>query len=226
MDQTRVSGRLIKVKPGTLTSEGATIYADGTLVSSGALLANRVGTISGSGSLTLTQAGPLELVGQPAGSGNVVMLGSGTLLLHDSPAAISSGTVSLINRGNLVLDNAPGQLIASGGLATGGDGSTLTTVSLGTVTLTGPNIRSGGAFLLNGTDSAAMTINGSIDIVGPGGSRYFPTSLNGWTGATAAGGNTTVPEPGTFVLLAVAGLFGLVRLAARWASVLRKGRLP
>ncbi len=128
---------LTKSTPGILTLTGANTYTGGTVLNAGTLNVGN-GTALGSGNLTVN-SGTLRTIGGPLvvnmGAGNITLAGGtyianvgGTLpgLTHDQllttgTAAISGGTLALVQQNSFVL--TPGQKVvlisATGGVAGG-----------------------------------------------------------------------------------------------------------
>jgi len=130
------SGGLTKLGTGTLTLGGANTFTGPTLISGGALRANRPNVLSASANLSVALGATFDLnnnnqtVGSLSGAGNVA-LGSARLSCGgDDSSTVFSGSIS----------------------GTGG----LTKLGAGTLTLTGPN-RYSGPTLVNGGKLAVTT---------------------------------------------------------------------
>jgi fibronectin-binding autotransporter adhesin len=224
----------LNINAGTVTLSGdtAALAAAVPIANGGALVVNKNtalalnGNITGTGSLTKAGTGTLTLGGANAYAGGTTITG-GTLLIGAAGALPDTGTVNI---GAATLSTA------------GGAGGAGISETAGTLKINGSTIALGtGAHTLTfgGLDASTtgLTVTGWNAFNNPASGRLVFTSLPGgdlnpwlasvnFQGATFGGGqfvNVTggfelipVPEPGTVLGIAAAGLAGLGALRRRF----------
>jgi autotransporter-associated beta strand protein len=202
---------LTKLGANELLLSGPNTYSGGTTISGGVLQFANTGAMPPSGTvtvqsgatLTVNAGGPNEFTSGTSGPGTL-----GSLLAgvggQGAPVAWTPGTFLGIDTTNA----SGGTLTYAGDIANPG-GNTLGLVKLGanTLVLSGTSTYMGGTTVLNGTlvftdnealaDGTSLAVGG--DLAAFGAAAIPPAAVS--PSMVAA-----VPEPGTFVLLGVAGL--------------------
>lgn len=208
------SGGLVKNGSGTFVLNGANTYTGATKVNSGTLLISDGVT---SGSLTSSQvtvAAGATLGGSGSVTGTIQVLSGGRLAPGNSPGILSAGALNLASGSTLVME------LAGATAGTGYDQIVAGEIALsGDLQLSLSFIPFGYSFTLienTGLDAVQgsfATINGQA--FGPGGTfslTYDSVSYDFTISYTGGTGNDVVieavPEPATWILVAVAGVVG------------------
>jgi autotransporter-associated beta strand protein len=233
------TGAVIQAGSGNLTLNGVNTYTGKTIISAGTLLLGAGGTIANSSEInlgTLASQGRLDLTAKSDftfGAGQTVS-GYGTI-------DIGLGKTVTV-AGNLAPGNSPGILSVVGSLALSGtttmeiNGATTAGVDYDQVSLSGSLTNGGNLVLSFGSAfsggpitlfQAAGIYSGSFaGVTGTGhyGTLTFDQSGNVWTSGDlsfdqSTGVFTAVPEPSTWLLLALAGVLAVF---SRFPLVLKK----
>jgi len=213
------TGILVKTGTGTLTLSAANTYNGGTSVEQGTLLVrNGTGSGTGSGPVTVSNFGTFLAGGTTGGTGGIsgpVQVNGGAAL-SPGTAGNGTGTTAILHTGNLTLAPFSNLAIDLNGatLGTGYDQVAVT----GLVDVTGSflQLTLGMSFTPSGQTFVILSNDGSDPVTGvfafanlPPGYviDYFFDDSNG----SLIGGNdialVPVPEPGTWIGGAAAGLF-------------------
>ncbi len=184
---------------GSFSQSGGANVLTGTLI------------VSNSSSYDLS-GGLLRLNGLSQGSGSASFnFGGGTLQAETGFS--SSFPMQLSGSGARTFDTNGNTLTLSGVLSGSGG---LQKIGAGTLVLDGTSSYSGGTTVLAGilvVDSASALAKGSSLTVGEGASLLFATPLPEATLSAMPATGVAVPEPATFMLLAIAAIAGL---GVRW----------
>jgi len=181
--------------------------------------------------ITLDASVPINLKSLVFSASNYALSGGSLTLQSTTGTAsvtVSSGTqtiesstvLTLASKANMDIQAAASELKIQANIGESGLPQSLTKLGSGTLVLSGTNSYTGGTFVNEGTlavtDSHALPDGQSLT-VGAGGTLIFDPSFSGSpvqsASPVARSAVAPVPEPGTFILLAVG--FGLVALRLR-----------
>jgi autotransporter-associated beta strand protein len=177
---------LLNTGGGTVQFTGANTYSGGLTVSAGTLL---VSNAQGLSSGPLSPGGGTVIATTPVAITNPLLL-SGTVTTSGSNPITFSGTTTLLGNGAVTANDISGTTLAGNILESGGT-RTLTAQGTATLTLTNPNVFSGGVTLNTGTATGLGTLTpASSAVLGTG-------ALTLTAGALQAAAPLTLTNPVT-----------------------------
>jgi autotransporter-associated beta strand protein len=207
-------GSLTKIGAGMLTLNGSNTYTGGTTVSAGVLQLGNSAAL-GSGALA-ANGGTLDLGGY-----NV------TVPSFSGAAGVVTTTIPSLGVAASLTVNQSNTTTFGGTITDGASPLALSLTGTGELTLTGMNTYTGGTTVADG--ELIVKSPTSIDANGVGTNLFVGNDLAAFgaitpaagSGTPAGAGVTSVPEPGTLVLMLAAGLG--VALAGRRSIFPRRG---